>query len=142
MASIVLLGSWTVSCVRAEDPVTEAELPACIEVYSGNPEQPCPGWSVGEYNIAVGRTSLKRPVWHISGKNSDALFRWHPRNGWIIAKLNDNTGMSYRCLRGKGTDATPLACDSYGHPDDVCKVRVCGTATDTPEVRDGTGKEL
>ncbi len=128
----------TSGVVSAEEA---AESPPCIEVYSANPEQPCPRWSSGEYNIAVGRTSLKKPVWHNSG-NSDALFRWHPRNGWIIAKLKDSTGMSYRCLKGSGVDASPLGCDSFAHPDDVCKVRACGTAPSTPEVGDGTGKEL
>ena len=118
-----------------------AEPPPCIEVYSANPEQPCPRWSLGEYNIAVGRTSLKKPVWHNSG-NSDALFRWHPRNGWIIGKLKDSTGMSYRCLKGSGVDATPLGCDSFAHPDDVCKVRACGTAPSTAEISDGSGREL
>jgi hypothetical protein len=112
--------------------------PSCIEVYSGNPEQPCPGWSQGEYLIAQGRTSQKRPVWHNSGAGKDdALFRWHPRNGWIIGKRTDMSGMSYRCLAGSGVDETPLGCDSYGHPNDVCKVRVCGTAPGTPELGEG-----
>ena len=131
---LLLLG-----CAGAQEPGAEAEAeppPACIEVYSGNPAHPCPSWSVGPYNIAVGRTSLKKPVWHNSA-NGDALFRWHPRNGWIIGKRTDMSGMSYRCLAGSGVDETPLGCDSYGHPNDVCKVRVCGTAPGTPELGEG-----
>ena len=126
---------------HAAEAEADSPPPPCIEVYGANPEQPCPSWTVGEYNLAVGRTSQKRPVWH-SSENSDALFRWHPRNGWIIGKLSDSTGMSYRCLKGTGVDTTPLGCDSYGHPDDVCKVRVCGTAASPPEVGDGAGRDL
>ena len=149
---LLLLGSMSGSShmvsaeevAQASGSAAEAEAdspPPCIEVYGANPEQPCPSWTVGEYNLAVGRTSQKRPVWH-STENSDALFRWHPRNGWIIGKLSDSTGMSYRCLKGTGVDTTPLGCDSYGHPDDVCKVRVCGTAASPPGVGDGAGRDL
>ena len=27
-------------------------MPGCIEVYNGNPGQPCPGWSSGEFMLS------------------------------------------------------------------------------------------
>lgn len=129
------------AAVSAQDDASgdEAAPPSCIEVYSGNPAQPCPPWSVGDYPIAP-KKFLDHTVWSVRGKGAEGLLRWHPRNGWIIGKTSDMTGMSYRCLKGDPVGSSPLGCESYGGAEDVCKVRECGTAPPPAEV--GSGGEL
>ena len=80
-------------------------------------------------------------VWLRGKRENDegAMVRWHPTLGWVIAKLQDSSGMNYSCRQGTAKGRTPLECGSFGHPNDVCKVRECGDAAN--QLGDGEGAE-